>query len=256
MKAPVVDDPNGEGSLNLTVRMKAPGLGEKFMANIVIENVAGASLNRTLFVAPGSQKGNVKDGTCTAKLGDGEEMIVETWIERNAHMLSVRDFRIYQAQEDGTERLIGCAKSVWAVLDLTSREIVNIFDHEMFDGAVDGEVLNMARAPRLKPIQLDDIEDENAVTGEILHEIQYSDVDYNCPCNSCKYLEWMVNAVQAFDNQKPFRLDINYVKELYQGDIMYTRFLKTENAVQYQQVDENGITCCNAMISKIDNIGC
>ena len=76
VKAPVVDDPNGEGSLNLTVRMKAPGLGEKFMANIVIENVAGASLNRTLVVAPGSQKGNVKDGTCTAKLGDGEEMIV------------------------------------------------------------------------------------------------------------------------------------------------------------------------------------
>ena len=76
VKAPVVDDPNGEGSLNLTVRMKAPGLGEKFMANIVIENVAGASLNRTLFVAPGNQKGNVKDGTCTAKLGDGEEMIV------------------------------------------------------------------------------------------------------------------------------------------------------------------------------------
>ena len=90
----------------------------------------------------------------------GEEMIVETWIERNAHMLSVRDFRIYQAQEDGTERLIGCAKSVWAVLDLTSREIVNIFDHEMFEGSVDGEMLNMARAPRLKPIQLDDIEDE------------------------------------------------------------------------------------------------
>ena len=76
VKAPVVDDPNGEGSLNLTVRMKAPGLGEKFMANIVIENVAGASLNRTLFVAPGNQKGNVKDGTCTAKLGDGEEMII------------------------------------------------------------------------------------------------------------------------------------------------------------------------------------
>lgn len=185
-----------------------------------------------------------------------EEIIIETWIERNAHMLSVRDFRIYQAQEDGTERLIGCAKSVWAVLDLTSREIVNIFDHEMFDGAVDGEVLNMARAPRLKPIQLDDIEDENAVTGEILHEIQYSDVDYNGHCNSCKYLEWMVNAVQAFDNQKPLRLDINYVKELYQGDKMWTRFVKTLDGVQYQQVDDNGVSCCNARISEINNLTC
>ena len=188
----------------------------------------------------------------------GEEMIIETWIERNAHMLSVRDFRIYQPQPDGTERLIGSAKSVWAVLDLTSREIVNIFDHQMFEGAVDGEVLNMARAPRLKPILLDNLEDDTLATkaGEILHEIQYSDVDYNNHCNSCKYLEWMVNAVQAYDNQKPFRLDINYVKELYHGDVMWTRFLKMERAVQYQQVDENGTTCCNAMIAQIENISC
>lgn len=188
----------------------------------------------------------------------GEELIVETWIERNAHMLSVRDFRIYRRQVDGSEQLVGCAKSVWAVLNLESREIVNIFDHPMFEGAVDGEVLNMTRAPRFKTIILDDLENDVQTmrAGEVLHEIQYSDVDYNCHCNSCKYLEWMLNTVKAFDNQKPFRLDINYVKELYQGDIMWTRFLKTENAVQYQQVDENGITCCNAIISKIDKISC
>lgn len=189
----------------------------------------------------------------------GEEMVIETWIERNAHMLSVRDFRIYikeSASDNQALRLIGCAKTVWAVLDLTSREIVNIFDHKMFDGAVDGEVLNMARAPRLRPILLDDIEDEGGVAGEVLHEIQYSDVDYNRHCNSCKYLEWMVNAQQVYDNQKPFRLDINYVKELYQGDKMWTRFLKTSDAVQYQQVDENGTTCCSAKISQIENVSC
>ena len=188
----------------------------------------------------------------------GEEMVVETWIERNAHMLSVRDFRIYSPQPDGTEQLIGCAKSVWAVLDLTSREIVNIFDKPMFDGSVDGEVLNMARAPRLKPILLDNLEDDASAlqAGEILHEIQYSDVDYNRHCNSCKYLEWMVNAVQAFDNQKPLRLDINYVKELYQGDKMWTRFVKTLDGVQYQQVDDNGTSCCNARISEINNLTC
>lgn len=76
VKAPVVDDPNGEGSLTLTVKMDTGGLPEKFMVNLVIENVAGASLNRTQYVGPGKQKGNVKDGTCTATLGNGEEMIV------------------------------------------------------------------------------------------------------------------------------------------------------------------------------------
>ena len=95
----------------------------------------------------------------------GEEIIIETWIERNAHMLSIRDFRIYTPQGDGSELLIGCAKSVWAVLDLTSREIVNIFDLPMFEGSVDGEILNMARAARLRPIQLDNMEDENGGTG-------------------------------------------------------------------------------------------
>ena len=66
----------------------------------------------------------------------------------------------------------------------------------------------------------------------------------------------MVNAIHVFDNQKPFRLDINYVKELYQGDKMWTRFLRSANAVQYQQVDENGVTCCNAKISEIENMSC
>ena len=157
-----------------------------------------------------------------------------------------------------SEQLIGCAKSVWAVLDLSSREIVNIFDHPMFDGAVDGEVLNMTRAPKMRPIMLDDLEDDsNALrVGEILHEIQYSDVDYNRHCNSCKYLEWMLNAVQLADNQRPFRLDINYVKELYQGEQMYTRFVKTAQSTQYQQVDENGTTCCSAKITQIDKLTC
>lgn len=187
----------------------------------------------------------------------GEQMIVETWIERNAHMLSVRDFRIYQPQADGSEKLIGCAKTVWAVLSLDTREIVNIFDTPMFDGAIDGEILNMARAPRMRPISLDDLETTTEATraGEILHEIQYSDVDYNRHCNSCKYLEWMVNAVQM-DSTHPFRLDINYQKELYLGDRMFTRFLKTPQAIQYQQVDENGTTCCSARVSIIDNLTC
>lgn len=188
----------------------------------------------------------------------GEELIVETWIERNAHMLSIRDFRIYKKQTNGEEILIGCAKTVWTVLSLETREIVNIFDHPMFEGAVDGEVLAMARAPRMQPILLEDIEESTDILqyGEILHKIQYSDVDYNRHCNSCKYLEWMINACQLPDNTSPFRLDINYVKELYQNDVMYTRFAQTSSAIQYQQVDENGTTSCFARISNIEKLSC
>lgn len=173
-----------------------------------------------------------------------EHIVIETWIESNAHMLSTRDFRIYLLR-DGKRELIGCAKSVWAVLDLTKREIVNVFGAPEFQNVVDGEILEMARAQRLLPMpEPDDI---------VEHKIQYSDVDYNRHCNSCKYLEIMLDAKLPNLLGKHFRLDINYVKEVYLNDSLFTHYLADEHSVQYVQKDVNGTTCCNARIVIIDN---
>jgi acyl-ACP thioesterase len=170
-----------------------------------------------------------------------EVVVFETWVESNAHMLSTRNFRIYLRK--GEERqLIGRAKSVWAVLDLTKREIVNCFDQPAFENMVDGEVLDLPRAARPVPMtEPDDI---------VEHKIQYSDVDYNGHCNSCKYLETMLNA-KLPELDKGFRLDINYAKEVYLGDTLFTHYLSDANGVQYSQKDINGATCCSAKISKL-----
>ena len=187
----------------------------------------------------------------------GEELIFETWIEMTAHMLSVRNFRIYKKEND-TEQLIGCCKTVWAVLERDKREIVNLFDMDVFKSSVDGEVMKMSRAPKMLPLLLDELEQDPEVirAQEKPHTIQYADMDYNCHCNSTKYLEWMLNARRMQDNTKPFRLDINYVKELYLGDQMLTRYAERANNVRYQQVDKSGLTCCNAQITQIENLSC
>ena len=187
----------------------------------------------------------------------GEELIFETWIEMNAHMLSVRDFRIYK-NEGSCEKLIGCCKIVWAVLDRDKREIINLFDMPIFKDSVDGEVLKMSRGAKMLPLVLSELEQDNEVirAQEKPHTIQYADMDYNCHCNSTKYLEWMLNARRMQDNSKPFRLDINYLKELYLGDEMYTRYAERAQSVQYQQVDKNGTTCCNARITQIEDLSC
>lgn len=108
------------------------------------------------------------------------------------------------------------------------------------------------------PLVLGELEQDPEVirVQEKAHTIQYADMDYNCHCNSTKYLEWMLNARRMQDNTKPFRLDINYVKELYLGDQMLTRYAERANSVQYQQVDKNGVTCCNARITQIENLSC
>ena len=159
----------------------------------------------------------------------------ETWIESNAHMLSTRDFRIYAG-----DRLIGQCKSVWAILDLQKREIVNYFDDPIFEGCVDGEVLDM---PRVRMTTIPE------PTGSVPHMIVYSDIDYNGHCNSCRYLQAMTDAYLPDYYGKKVRLDINYSKEAMLGEELMTHYLVTEDGVQYLQKNQNGETSCSAKIT-------
>lgn len=170
----------------------------------------------------------------------------ETWIESNAHMLSTRDFRIYKPNPDPSPNgkedwiLIGQCKSVWAVLDLEKREIVNCFDNPIFEGCVDGEVLDMQR------IRMTTIPDPTGITP---HKIVYSDIDYNGHCNSCRYLQAMTDAYLPDYYGKRVRLDINYSKEAMLGEALQTHYLVTEDGVQYLLKNDNGETSCSAKIT-------
>ena len=169
-----------------------------------------------------------------------EKVRFETWIESNAHMLSTRDFRIYKQGSEEEWILIGQCKSVWAVLDLEKREIVNCFDDPIFEGCVDGEVIEMSRV-RMTTIP--------EPTGSAPHKIVYSDIDYNGHCNSCRYLQAMTDAFLPSYYGRKVRLDINYSKEAMLGETLQTYYLVTEEGVQYQQKNEAGETSCSAKIT-------
>ena len=167
-----------------------------------------------------------------------EKVRFETWIESNAHMLSTRDFRIYSG-----DKLIGQCKSVWTVLDMEKREIVNCFDDPIFADCVDGEVIEMTRV-RMTTIP--------EPTGMMMHKIVYSDIDYNSHCNSCRYLQTMTDTYLPDYYGKKIRLDINYSKEAMLGEEFQTYYLVTQDGVQYQQKNENGETSCSAKITISD----
>lgn len=164
-----------------------------------------------------------------------EKVRFETWIESNVHMLSTRDFRIYSG-----DKLIGQCKSVWAVLDMEKREIVNCFDNPIFEGSVDGEVIDM---PRVRMTTIPE------PTGCMPHKIVYSDIDYNGHCNSCRYLQAMTDAYLPDYYGKKVRLDINYSKEVMEGEELQTYYLVTPEGVQYQQRNNLGETSCSAKIT-------
>lgn len=164
-----------------------------------------------------------------------EKICFETWIEGNAHMLSTRDYRIYSGN-----RLIGQCKSIWAVLDLKKREIVNYLENPIFDGCIDGEVIDM---PRVRMTTIPE------PTGTVAHKVVYSDIDYNSHCNSCRYLQAMTDAYLPDYYGKKVRLDINYSKEALLGETLQTNYLVTEDGVQYQQKNDAGETSCSAKIT-------
>ena len=172
-----------------------------------------------------------------------EKVTFETWLESNVHMLSTRNYRIYSGWGE-EKRLIGCCKSVWAVLDMQKREIVNCFDLPIFEGSVDGEVLEMTRN-RMTTLP--------EPTGSVPHKIVYSDIDYNMHCNSCRYLQAMTDAYLPDYYGKKVRLDINYSKEAMLGEELQTYYLVTDEGVQYQQKNSAGETSCSAKITVSNN---
>ena len=145
-----------------------------------------------------------------------------------------------QKSKEGEWTLIGQCKTVWAILDIQKREIVNIFDDPMFENCLDGEVIDM---PRVRMTTIPE------PTGSMPHKIVYSDIDYNGHCNSCRYLQAMTDAYLPDYYGKKIRLDINYSKEAMLGEEMQIYYLVTDDGVQYQMKNKAGETSCSAKLS-------
>lgn len=179
----------------------------------------------------------------------GEHLRIETWVEQYAHMISVRNFRIlYLSNEKDEWHLIGQAQSQWVVLDLTTRQIVNcpllaVTAHP----EADAPVRLTLPAVRVRPMATTEEEAEKIT-------IKYSDCDYNGHCNSCKYLEKMLDAHEVNVNNSPIRLVIKYVKEVHKGEPINISFSEDSQGIQYQIKNEKNQTCCAATISKISHL--
>ncbi len=148
-----------------------------------------------------------------------QTLTVETWVEDFAHMLSPRNYALYI---DGEKA--GQVRTVWAVISLEDRTIQNIFDYPEFAPIERGEKLEMARIRHGAALTEPD--------GVWEHTIVYSDIDYNGHCNSCKYLEFMLNAHQPAFLGEPLILDMKYAKEVHKGEAI---------RVLYKQIDEQTI---------------
>lgn len=148
---------------------------------------------------------------------------ISTWIEACNNIVSTRNFLI--TDESGVE--LGSACSMWSIIDLNTRQPINLMTQDYLLEAVQGEKVS---CPRPRHIALP-AEPDSCME----HKVVYSDLDFNRHVNSTRYIDWMMNAlpISVVEANEIAGCTINYSAESHFG----------ENVVVVQKTEESSSSC-------------
>ena len=142
----------------------------------------------------------------------GETITVETFPMPNRRVFFPRYF-IFR---DSEGRQIGCAGTMWVVLDVTTRKMVSGAEITAF--MPDNNDLT---APMGMPATVEEV----AADGqEALRLPVYTDLDVNGHVNNTRYLDWCCNAlgIDVMRSHEMRRFAVNYNQEILPGQEVRT----------------------------------
>ncbi|MDL2213920.1 acyl-[acyl-carrier-protein] thioesterase [Bacteroides sp. OttesenSCG-928-D19] len=160
-----------------------------------------------------------------------EKFSVQTWVENVYRLFTDRNFAL--TNKDG--KTIGYARSVWAMISLTTRkpaDLLTMHGGNIVDYVCDKE------CPIEKPSRIK-VGSKEATAS---HTVKYSDIDINGHVNSIRYIEHILDLfpIEYYKTMRIRRFEIAYVAESYYGDEL--TFYKDEiNPCEYNiEVKKNG----------------
>ncbi len=143
-----------------------------------------------------------------------DKIRVDTWVDSVVRFFTGRNFRVTDAT--GT-KIYGYGKSVWAMIDTTNRQPVDIL--QVNDGQLSKYIDTETVCPidKLSRVKIGD-------NAKLLRSIPtyYNDVDLNGHINSVKYIEHVLDLwdISWYQQHRLKTLEIAYVAESHQGDIL------------------------------------
>lgn len=153
---------------------------------------------------------------------------IDTWVESVMSLFSGRNFVIRNAE--GAP--IGYARSMWAMIDLDSRQPANLLT--LRDGIMTQYVRTDLDCPIDKPgkIRVTAAEPQQSVT------IRFSDIDINRHVNSVRYIEHILNLfpLDKFETSRIKRFEIAYVTESVFGDVL-DLYIDSDEATDTHQIE-------------------
>jgi acyl-ACP thioesterase len=133
-----------------------------------------------------------------------------TWISDYGRALSTRNFELI----DRAGVRFGRVVSQWCMIDLTERRAVDLRAvAEQHNAAIVDEA-----SPAERPCKVPAAEGEPQLT----HRVAYSDIDFNRHVNTMRYIDLMLDVlpIERFAEDRPLRLDLNFIKESRYGDTL------------------------------------
>ncbi|MBR3101443.1 MAG: acyl-[Muribaculaceae bacterium] len=136
-----------------------------------------------------------------------EDYTFTTWIEDYNRHFSLRNMCMTSPEGE----VLGYVRTVWMVIDLTTRTGMDISKLSYINENVSDRVCPIEPQGRLRPVE----------GGETTtHTFGYADCDFNRHVNTLKYIELLMNQfdLSYFDKNMVHRMELAFVKETCYGE--------------------------------------
>ncbi len=170
---------------------------------------------------------------------EDEKITIETWIEDVNRIFTTRNFAI----RNGNSEIIGYATSSWAVIDIKTRQSVQLDNMPELNDFVLNESTPLGGTTRIAGVE-----------GEVANtfRVKYSHIDVNRHASSPYYIQWIANCfpLEFYETHRLKRFEINFLREVTFGDTGEVfRDEVAENDYYFQiSTKEKGISCRARML--------
>ena len=152
-----------------------------------------------------------------------ESITVRSWPRGGEKLFAVRDYDI----RDKDDIPIVRARSGWIILDMEKRRPLrpqSVMDSLPLN---DGE---NALSPEDSAIAA--LEERNNLQKTAERKARYTDLDFNGHVNNVRYIQWIEDSLEPslLENADKMRLDINYLNEILDGEVVDIMSIRIENA--------------------------
>lgn len=132
-----------------------------------------------------------------------EQLMIETWIQAADKFFTTRNFAI----TDGNGTVIGYASSLWAVIDMETRQGIPLDTVSALQRFATEEPTPIGIPTRIPNVK-----------GEVsnIFKVKYSDIDINRHVNTLHYIQWISDcfSLDFYSVHAIRRFEINFLKEL------------------------------------------